>query len=173
MNHALLVSDQHPFAVTPPFPQSGHATACLDPITIAAPALPCGEFQDQIHSRVKQILNTGFPRGTEGYLGNWTPSRHYIQNEDGPGKSTRSVLATLRLLAKQKYEARKSTQFEREMAWLAENSGRYSGQWVALEGSTLLAVGGSARELLSQFGTRPTPPLIIRVKNDERPFAGW
>ena len=59
-----------------------------------------------------------------------------------------------------------------EMRWLAENRHRYVGQWVALEGSCLLASGATARDVFARVSDRPSP-LVVRVDEDDLPFGGW
>jgi hypothetical protein len=85
----------------------------------------------------------------------------------------RHAVEVLKAMSGQKHQAKKITQFEHEMTWLAENRDRFLGRWVALEGQTLLAAGGTAKEVFSKVGDRPTPPLVIRIDGDNRPFAGW
>ena len=61
-----------------------------------------------------------------------------------------------------------------ELRWLALNRQRYAGQWVALEGDALLAVGDSAREVYAAIASHPGTPLVTRVEPEEQvPFAGW
>ena len=64
-------------------------------------------------------------------------------------------------------------QFDRETTWLAANRHKYSGQWIALNGDRLLAVGASAREVFSEVADYDPPPLVIRIVEQELPFAGW
>ncbi len=69
--------------------------------------------------------------------------------------------------------ARKDWQFHREMKWIAENGHRFSGQWIALEGDCLLAEGRTSREVFSKVANRTQPPLVIRIEEEDLPFAGW
>ena len=64
-------------------------------------------------------------------------------------------------------------QFEQEMRWLAENRDRLRGKWIALQGNDLLAVGVTAKEVFSKIADQNPPPLVIRVDEEELPFAGW
>jgi hypothetical protein len=59
------------------------------------------------------------------------------------------------------------------MRCLAENWHRFSGKWVALRGDYLLAAGTTASEVFSRVGDEAEPPLVIRVDDDQLPFAGW
>ncbi len=62
---------------------------------------------------------------------------------------------------------------QKALAWLAENRGRYRGQWVALQGDELLATGGEARDVYEQVrGLKPLP-LVEKIEFEELPFAGW
>lgn len=61
-----------------------------------------------------------------------------------------------------------------EMEWLAKESGPLAGQWVALEGSKLVAHGvklaavrAAARE------ARAADPLYARVPHTDMPSGGW
>jgi antitoxin (DNA-binding transcriptional repressor) of toxin-antitoxin stability system len=60
-----------------------------------------------------------------------------------------------------------------ELRWLALNRERYAGRWVALDGDTLLAVGGSAQEVYAAVANHGRTPLVTRVEpEDEFSFAG-
>jgi len=59
------------------------------------------------------------------------------------------------------------------MRWLAKNRHEYSGKWIALRGDCLLAVGATAKEVFSRVTGQDTLPLVIRVDEEELPFAGW
>ena len=63
--------------------------------------------------------------------------------------------------------------FSEEMNWLAANKRRFAGRWIALEGEHLLAVGNTSREVFSQLPANATPPLVIRINEEDSPFAGW
>jgi hypothetical protein len=74
-----------------------------------------------------------------------------------------------------RYEQRvdRDKQFSEEMKWLAANKQRYAGRWIALEGEHLLAVGNTSREVFSQLPANVAPPLVIRIDEEDVPFAGW
>jgi len=62
----------------------------------------------------------------------------------------------------------------REFGWLSENRLRYAGQWVALDGDILLAVGDTAAEVYAAIVAYPGTPLVTRVEPAEQmPFGGW
>lgn len=67
-----------------------------------------------------------------------------------------------------------ATRARSEFKWLALNRHRYAGHWVALDGSTLLAAGQSAREVYAAIASHEGTPLVTRVEpEDEAYFAGW
>jgi uncharacterized protein DUF5678 len=76
------------------------------------------------------------------------------------------------LVAKSQERTRRTQQFREETQWLAKNRSRFAGQWIALQGSRLLAVGATAREVFLKVADEKTPPLVILVDNGEPPFAG-
>jgi len=64
-------------------------------------------------------------------------------------------------------------QVQQEMRWLAEHRHEYSGKWIALRGEHLLAAGATAEEVFSKVTSQDTLPFVIRVDEEELPFAGW
>jgi hypothetical protein len=74
-----------------------------------------------------------------------------------------------------RYEKRvdRDKKFSEEMNWLAANKRRFAGRWIALEGEHLLAVGNTSREVFSQLSANAAPPLVIRIDEEDLPFAGW
>jgi hypothetical protein len=61
-----------------------------------------------------------------------------------------------------------------EFKWLGLNQQQYAGRWVALDGSSLLAVGNSAREVYSAIAGHKGTPLVTYVEKENEPyFAGW
>jgi hypothetical protein len=61
-----------------------------------------------------------------------------------------------------------------ELRWLALNRQQYAGRWVALDGSDLLAVGDSAKEVFEAVASCKRTPLVTRVEHQhEVYFAGW
>ena len=63
--------------------------------------------------------------------------------------------------------------FAKETKWLAENSHKYAGRWIAIEGDQLFAEGATAKEVFARVENQPAPPLVIQVADDDLPFAGW
>lgn len=63
--------------------------------------------------------------------------------------------------------------FQEELRWLAENKHKYVGAWIALQGKQLLAVGATAKEVFAKVAGLKTPPLVIKISDEELPFAGW
>lgn len=66
-------------------------------------------------------------------------------------------------------------QREIERRWLDEHRDEYLGQWVALEGTRLLASGEDARAVYSAARASGVhAPYVMRVEpHDELPFGGW
>jgi hypothetical protein len=60
-----------------------------------------------------------------------------------------------------------------ELQWLASNRKDYAGQWVALQGDRLLASGADAREVFLKVRQIVPPPVVVRVEEENLPFAGW
>ncbi len=59
------------------------------------------------------------------------------------------------------------------LRWLSENRESYKGQWIALQGSSLLAVGQTAREVYDKVREQRPRALVIKVETEELPFGGW
>lgn len=72
-----------------------------------------------------------------------------------------------------KRRANQARYFHEEMRWLAENSNGFPGKWLALRGQQLLAVGATAKEVFSQVADLEPPPLVVRISEEDLPFAGW
>lgn len=68
---------------------------------------------------------------------------------------------------------REKRHFQDELQWLAENRHKFFGQWIALQGAQLLAVGATAKDVFSKVADRKSPPLVVKITDDELPFAGW
>jgi hypothetical protein len=79
----------------------------------------------------------------------------------------------LESLARARQRTLRQRQFDQEMIWLAENRQKYAGQWVALDGDVLLASGKTSREVFAAVADYTPTPLVVRIENDQRPFAGW
>ena len=64
----------------------------------------------------------------------------------------------------------------REMAWIKENRGNYSDQWVVAEGERLIAAGADAHKVFATAKAMgiEVPFLIHVVPDDPQPFVpGW
>jgi hypothetical protein len=81
--------------------------------------------------------------------------------------------AALEKAAQVSEASRKTRQFQEELQWLTENRRKFLGKWIALQGAQLLAAGATAKEVFSRVGDQKTPPLVIKITDDELPFAGW
>jgi hypothetical protein len=76
-------------------------------------------------------------------------------------------------LAHSRRNRESQNRLDEEASWIAANSARFAGRWIALLGSQLLAIGDSAREVFDlASGVTPTP-LIIQVQEEPLSFAGW
>jgi hypothetical protein len=63
--------------------------------------------------------------------------------------------------------------FEREHAWVDAHRDEYLGQWVAIEGDSLVAHGANPREVyLAARDSGIEVPYLVRVENREEPFTG-
>jgi predicted DNA-binding antitoxin AbrB/MazE fold protein len=61
-----------------------------------------------------------------------------------------------------------------ELEWLAKESGRYAGQWVALDGGRLVAHGANlAAVSAAARAAGVQEPLFASVPDHDLPFGGW
>lgn len=61
-----------------------------------------------------------------------------------------------------------------ELEWLAKNSRAYAGQWVALDGSRLVAHGLKLADVSAQARDAGiAEPMFASVPDDDLPFGGW
>lgn len=61
----------------------------------------------------------------------------------------------------------------REMDWIVQHRTEYPGQWVALEGSRLIAYGSDAATLIAQARSQGVErPLIVRIQKEHPAFTG-
>lgn len=62
-----------------------------------------------------------------------------------------------------------------ELRWLANESAPYAGEWVALDGRSLVAHGLKLADVISAAkAVGVTSPLFATVPRDQdTPFAGW
>lgn len=60
-----------------------------------------------------------------------------------------------------------------EYAWLAQHQREYVGQWVALEGSQLIAHSYEAKEVFAKARASGVErPIVLLVEDPDAPFAG-
>jgi hypothetical protein len=94
---------------------------------------------------------------------------------------SRSEKRALRLALDRELAAPASTQlsqtsyrtFEREHAWVDAHRDEYLGQWVAVEGDSLVAHGANPREVyLAARDSGIEVPYLVRVENRDEPFTG-
>ncbi|MCC6589917.1 MAG: antitoxin family protein [Bryobacterales bacterium] len=62
-----------------------------------------------------------------------------------------------------------------ELRWLATKSGAYAGEWVALDGSRLLAHGAKLADVrAAAVAAGFNDPFVARIaKDQDSPFGGW
>lgn len=89
------------------------------------------------------------------------------------GYSAPNLPGKLPGLARSVPNGTRDQQFRQEINWLAANKHRYAGRWIALEGDHLLAVGATSREVFAQLRDCDSPPLVIRIEENDLSFAGW
>ncbi len=65
--------------------------------------------------------------------------------------------------------------FQHSMQWIQENREKFDGQWVALDGGTLLAHGTDGKKVHAEAQAKGVKtPLMHRVSIKEaQPFGGW
>ncbi len=84
--------------------------------------------------------------------------------------SGQSAVSRLEKLADKLQSKRRD---ELESAWLAAHRHEYRGQWIALDGDTLLAVAATSKEVFAQVANSKPTPLVIKIFEQDLPFAGW
>ncbi len=82
------------------------------------------------------------------------------------------------LIESNNHPAAEAERAQAEKRWLAENSDKYAGQWVALDGSRLLAHGDDAQSVYrtsrAALAGSDRVPLVVLVQSaDALPFGGW
>ena len=62
----------------------------------------------------------------------------------------------------------------KEHQWVREHKNEYAGQWVALDGDTLIAASPIQQEVWNALGTDRVPtPLVVRISSpDDLPYVG-
>jgi hypothetical protein len=64
----------------------------------------------------------------------------------------------------------------KSLRWLHENQGKYSGQWVALDGDRLIANGSTAKEVYSKAKAQGVEIPFVELVTDPEPVpstGGW
>lgn len=82
------------------------------------------------------------------------------------------------LIESNNHPAAEDERTQAEKHWLATNSDKYAGQWVALDGSRLLAHGDNAQSVYrtsrATLAGSDRVPLVVLVESaDALPFGGW
>ncbi|MCY7344897.1 MAG: DUF5678 domain-containing protein [Pyrinomonadaceae bacterium] len=64
--------------------------------------------------------------------------------------------------------------FRRSLKWIEEHKEEFDGQWVALDGDTLLAHGSDGKKVHAEAQAKGVlTPLMERIKAKDLPFGGW
>jgi hypothetical protein len=70
--------------------------------------------------------------------------------------------------------AQQSDDSRPELDWLANESGHYAGEWVALDGNRLVAHGPKlAAVKAAAQAAGVSRPFFASVPDDDLPFGGW
>ena len=85
----------------------------------------------------------------------------------------RNARAGLTELMERERRAEQHKNFQKALQWLSENRQRYAGQWLALQGAELVAIGKTAPEVYARVRGQQPPALVVKVDAEELPFAGW
>ena len=84
-----------------------------------------------------------------------------------------SALRAMEQVAEMRKQRRERNRVGEELKWIAANRGRFGGQWVALDGDKLVAIGQSAREVSDAAKGQTQNPLVVYLESNPKPFAGW
>jgi hypothetical protein len=159
MLDALLASNQHISeglfggAV---LPQGGLGF----PVNDLAPGTLAGSRRGQSNSALLTLADyQGLPGGSGLAIG-WTMKRSDAGVLSGRERATRAV----RLLKEQRQRSLQKERVDQEMRWVANNRHRFSGQWIAIQGETLLATGITAKEVFA----RVAEPTNSSPRNSNR-----
>jgi hypothetical protein len=76
-------------------------------------------------------------------------------------------------LAQTQCRAERDDRHREAMGWLAANRQKYVGLWIALQGSRLLAIGRTAKEVYSRIRDERPPALVVKIEAEDLPFGGW
>jgi len=174
MTDSLLVASQDIAATQPPSHDGGLGSWPLSLIGGTFPHRARDPFSEQ---RPPQSLQASLGSGLRQVQQlPWNAARRdRLVEDNGTGIDVYLCRARMAVekLAQSQERALRSRQFQEETEWLAENKNRFSGQWIALQGRRLLAVGTTAREVFLKVANETAPPLVILVDREDPPFAGW
>lgn len=89
--------------------------------------------------------------------------REWIEHENSNGAE------------KSKDSEKSRERFRNSMRWIQENREEFDGQWVALDGDTLLAHGSDGKKVHAEAQDKGIKtPLMHRLSIKEtQPFGGW
>ncbi len=109
----------------------------------------------------------------QSLFGQGSTIRHVVSRNPDGGVCV--LLSSIGQAANAKPATDRSDVCQDELHWLAEHRSEYAGQWVALDGTRLLAHGLNAREVYEQARASGVGlPLVIQVEPlDQLPFGGW
>jgi hypothetical protein len=64
---------------------------------------------------------------------------------------------------------------QKEQKWIAKHRAEFAGQWVALDGETVLSHGTDGRRVYAEAKAKGVKvPFVIHIEPlDELPFGGW
>src|ERR1700704_2641942 len=104
--------------------------------------------------------------------------RHWRRDACTINEREQPIMSAEDLIQSDNHPAAEDERAQAENPGLAKNSGKYAGQWVALDGSSLLAHGDDAQSVyrtsrmaLARSGR---VPLVVLVQSaDALAFGGW
>lgn len=174
MTDALLVSDQQidagllPEAQSPKIGLSSQSNS-QDILALPGPSAFSGNnsFYGEQTLQGYGVIHHQNDRWTNSSVSRLRNREATLASHLWRGKAALEKAATIR------ENTRKKKLFREELQWLAENRREFLGKWVALQGVDLLAVGATAKEVFSKVADQKTPPLVVRIVDEDLPFAGW
>jgi hypothetical protein len=64
--------------------------------------------------------------------------------------------------------------FRRAMHWIDKHRAEYAGQWVCLEGDTLISHGVDAKRVYAEADAKGVPsPFVEFIEAETLPWGGW
>lgn len=121
------------------------------------------------HTTLEQAIEVvnSLPTSERERFGEWFKEQERLDTKtNGASALVHSDTAFL-----QEREAR----FQRALRWIEENKAAYLGQWVALDGDRLLAVGTDGKQVYAEaVAAGVAVPLLQQINvDDDLPFGGW